>query len=78
MVSVLKSKPSHKRTLNLLFSLRNYTAHESIQSKRRFAAEIGATNVQRPGAWAKRGTRMSDLVSNLRQLALDVEAKAPY
>jgi hypothetical protein len=54
MVSVLKSKPSYKRTLDLLFSIRNYTAHESIQSKRRFAAEVGATNVQRPGAWAKR------------------------
>ena len=77
-VLVLKSKPSHKKNLNILFALRNYAAHESTQSKRRFRAEIGAVNLQRPGAWAKRGTRMPDLLSGLRTLAQDLEVKWPY
>lgn len=78
LVRVLKSKPSYKKTLNLLFTLRNYTAHESIQSKRRFRSEIGAKTVQLPGAWAKRQNRMGSLFSSLRSLAQDIGTNAPY
>ena len=78
LVSVFKSEPSYKRTLNLLFTLRNYTVHESTQSKRRFGSEIGAKTVQLPGAWTKRQNRMGSLFSSLRSLAQDIGNNAPY
>jgi hypothetical protein len=46
--------------------------------KRRFRETIGGKRVLSAGAWLKRKTRFRYIASKLKEIALEIEAAAPY
>ena len=71
-------KPAYLQPLERLIALRNFAAHESVQSKRRAQDALSVTRISSAGSWAKKQDRFKDISSKLRELADDIEAGAPY
>lgn len=71
-------KPAYKDPLERLSALRNFAAHESSASKRAALRAIGQQKVGSAGSWLKRQGRLTRLVEQLRNLAHEIETKAPY
>ncbi len=71
------SDSAYATTLDRLFSLRNFAAHESRQSKRAAIRSVGV-NISSAGAWLKRQQRYQHVLDQLRKLAGAIEAAAPY
>ena len=77
VVTIVK-QPKYKDAMERLSALRNYAAHESAISKRAAAAAVGTQKMRASGAWLKVQGRITSLISNLKALADDLEAAAPY
>ena len=71
-------KTKYRTALERLSALRNFAAHESVQSKAAALSAIGAKRVGSAGSWLKRNTRFEDIATSLKDLAADIEADAPY
>ncbi len=77
LVRACKSR-EHKRSLELLFTLRNLSAHESSVAKK---AALKATERQRiasAGSWLKTQGRLEAILDDLVKLAREIESRAPY
>jgi len=77
LVQVVK-KPKYKTPLNRLFALRNFAAHESRVGKRALLATVDQTRVSSAGTWLKTQGRFEKLLSDLHNLADDIETSWPY
>ncbi|GAA0717269.1 hypothetical protein [Dokdonella soli] len=77
LVTAVK-KPAYKTTLEQLTTLRNFAAHESSSSKRAAIEAIGATRLSSSGSWLKRQGRFTTIANQLKALATDIHANAPY
>ncbi len=75
---VAVSKPVYKRTLELLSAARNYAAHESLQSKKTFKYHAGQGRIGSAGSWLKSQGRFQKISDNLKLLADEIQASAPY
>lgn len=69
---------AHTSALNQLVALRNYAAHESPSSKRKALALIGQKRMGTAGSWSKKQGRARRLTADLKNLAIAIEAAAPY
>jgi hypothetical protein len=76
-VVVAIKKPAYKEALGQLYTLRNYAAHESQSSKRTASSAVGS-NLSSSGAWLRRQGRFEKITTNLKALANDLHASAPY
>ncbi|MCD0445910.1 hypothetical protein LO763_20065 [Glycomyces sp. A-F 0318] len=57
-------------------AVRNFAAHESPQSKKRFREVTGQERMPTAGSWLKVGSRFTDITTTLRELAKDLEREA--
>ena len=71
------SNPARKQSLDRVIALRNFAAHESVESGRMARAATG-TRMSAAGAWLKRQGRFRVLALDLRQLAVAINSHAPY
>jgi len=76
LVQVVK-KQQYQQTLDRLFALRNFAAHESRKGKAQAKAALGM-NLAAASAWAKRQNRFLALCTELRALASEIQQAAPY
>ena len=70
--------PQHRQPLDRMIALRNFAAHESPASRRKALEAIGQARVGTAGSWIKSHGRFSTMTNALRQLANDIDTKAPY
>ncbi|MFD6055231.1 hypothetical protein [Agromyces sp. NPDC060279] len=70
-------KTTDKPTLDKLFAIRNWAAHESKTAKRRAIALVGP-GAGSPGSWLKKGGRTAAFIRELRDLANEIESAAPF
>lgn len=77
LVDAIK-QPQHTKPLNRLIALRNFAAHESPASKHKLLEAIGQSKVGGSGSWVKCQGRFLALTGQLRELANDIEKKAPF
>lgn len=71
-------KARYKQSLERLSTLRNYAAHESLQSKRAALAAIGQQKVGSAGSWLKVQGRFVAISNRLKQMATEIKQSAPY
>ena len=76
LVSVVGDR-RYKETLDRLFALRNFAAHESRQSKLAARKAVGV-NLGSAGSWLKRQERFNDLTVKLVLMAARIKRAAPY
>ena len=77
LVKTVKEK-AYMDSLNRLFALRNFAAHESKVSKRAALKSIKQQKVKTAGSWLKKQNRLQDLVGSLSDLAKEIERDAPF
>lgn len=77
LVEIVK-KSKYQASLEQLSALRNFAAHRSGVSKARAKETVGTLRIGSSGAWLKSGRRWKDLVGMLKQLASEIEDRAPY
>lgn len=68
----------YKKAIGQLYTLRNFAAHESPQSKNAVLKELGIERIQSSGAWLKKQDRLQSIVEDLNMLAQELEQNAPY
>jgi len=61
-----------------VFTLRNFAAHESKQSKRAVLGTLKVKKIGSAGAWVKRQGRFENIADSIKKLAGEIEAGAPY
>jgi hypothetical protein len=77
LVEVVK-KPAYSQTLERLYALRNFAAHESAPSKKRAKEELEISRLASAGAWVKSPGRFAAMSGRLKELAADLQQQAPY
>ena len=77
LVSAVKKK-KYKDALEKLSALRNFAAHGSRPSKKAALASIGQQKIGYAGSWLKSQGRFDTIKNALKQLASEIESKAPY
>ena len=68
----------YRQALERLSALRNYAAHQSLQSKRGALAAVGQQKMGSAGSWLKTQGRYAAISTKLRELAQEVHDAAPY
>jgi len=76
LTAVKKSK--YKKALERLACLRNFAAHESSPSKRAVLAAVGQKKIGSCGSWLKCQRRFDAIKDRLKELANEIEQRAPY
>ncbi|GAB4356389.1 MAG: hypothetical protein Kow006_23480 [Gammaproteobacteria bacterium] len=71
-------KAKYRQALERLSALRNYAAHQSLQSKRSALAAVGQQKIGSAGSWLKTQGRYSAISTKLRELAQEIHDAAPY
>jgi hypothetical protein len=77
LVTIIK-KQKYKDSLEKLTALRNFAAHESIQSKRSALNAINQKRVGSSGSWLKVQGRFAEISGKLKDLGQEVHDAAPY
>lgn len=77
LVTIVR-ETKYRDALEKLTALRNFAAHESIQSKRSALKAINQERVGSSGSWLKVRGRFSEISSKLRELGQEVHDAAPY
>ena len=77
LVTIIKNL-EYKDALEKLTALRNFAAHESIQSKRAALRAISQKRVGSSGSWLKVRGRFLDIATKLKELGQEVYDAAPY
>jgi hypothetical protein len=77
LVTIVK-KQVYKASLEQLTTLRNFAAHESQVSKRAALAAVGLDRISSSGSWLKRQGRFALLANQIKALANEIHAAAPY
>lgn len=77
LVQIIKAH-KYKDSLEQLAALRNYAAHDSQQSKEAAKKVTGATRLASAGAWLKKNRRLTSVMKDVKALATEIEAQAPY
>lgn len=77
LVAIIK-KQKYKDALEKLSALRNFAAHESIQSKRSALNAINQKRVGSSGSWLKVQGRFTEISDKLKDLGQEVHDAAPY
>lgn len=72
------AKSTYAKTLDRLFALRNFAAHESRQAKATALKVLGLKQMGTPGSWIKHQQRYTQLSASLRTLGAELESVAPY
>lgn len=72
------TRAEYRRSLELLSTLRNYSAHDSEQAKRRARDATGMLKIGSAGSWLKTAGRFDQLLDSLGELAGELEQRAPY
>ena len=68
----------YKDSLEKLSALRNFSAHQSKKAKRAAVRAIGGEKLGTTGSWLRRQKRFIELCDSLKDLAHEIEKKAPY
>lgn len=69
---------SYKNAIEQLYTLRNFAAHGSPQSKKSVLRALGIQRIQSSGAWLKKQNRLHSIIEKLDKLAKELETEAPY
>ncbi|WP_227368314.1 hypothetical protein [Halomonas sp. M20] len=77
LVTIIK-KQKYRDALEKLTALRNFAAHESIQSKRSALNAINQKRVGSSGSWLKVQGRFTEISDKLKDLGQEVHDAAPY
>lgn len=77
LVVILKDA-KFKDALEQLSAFRNLAAHDSGRAKKAAKAAIGGEKIGSAGSWLKKQGRLKKLCETLKQLAHEIEKKAPY
>lgn len=77
-LSDIVSKKAYREALEHLYALRNMAAHKSAQAKRKAKEALGVRRLDFPGSWLKSQGRLGTIAGKLRDLAREVEERAPY
>lgn len=77
LITIIR-KSEYKDTLEKLSALRNYAAHESIQSKKAVLSAVGQKRIGSAGSWLKVNGRFAEIAEKLKALAQEVYNSAPY
>jgi len=77
LVTIVK-KSKYLDALEKLTALRNFAAHESIQSKRSALKAINQERVGSSGSWLKVQGRFGSISTKLKELGQEVHDAAPY
>ena len=77
LLSIIR-KAEYKSALEKLSSLRNFAAHDSIQSKNLALNVIKQKRIGTAGSWLKVQGRYSEISSSLKALGLEIANTAPY
>ncbi|WP_075882062.1 hypothetical protein [Vreelandella massiliensis] len=77
LVDIIK-KTKYRQALERLTALRNFAAHESIQSKRAALNAIDQKRVGSSGSWLKVRGRFKEISGMLKDLGQEVYDAAPY
>lgn len=72
------SKAGYRNSLELLSAARNYSAHDSQQSKGAFKKAVDQDRVGAAGSWLKRQNRFQNIAHQLKAMADEINAEAPY
>jgi hypothetical protein len=76
LVEIVK-KPRYRPSIEKVIALRNFAAHESRHGKAKAKEAVGM-NLSSAGAWIKRQHRFPKLSADLKMLAGEIRAAAPY
>lgn len=68
----------YRETIDKLFALRNFAAHNSLQSKKAVLKALGNRRIKSSGAWLKVQGRLKAIIADLNDLAEKIENSAPY
>lgn len=77
LVSIL-TKAEYKDSLDKLSTLRNFAAHDSSKSKKACLSAIRQRRIGSAGSWIKVQDRFQRIVNDLKAIAVEIEAQAPY
>jgi hypothetical protein len=77
LVTAVKSD-KYKQTLGQLCTLRNLAAHNSRLAKVRAKKVVGQERMSDAGSWLKKQGRFTEILERLKELANEIETKAPY
>ena len=77
LVTTLKDS-KYKLSIERLCALRNFAVHGSPQSKRAVLKAIKQTRVGSAGSWLKKQGRLHGIMNRLKELATDLENRAPF
>jgi hypothetical protein len=67
-----------KQSLERLFSLRNFAAHESVQAKNAALKATGQKRLKSSGRWLLKHERLFKVASDMKLLAAELRTSAPY
>ncbi len=70
--------PDYKKVLSRICALRNFAAHNSIGSKRAALQVIPEKKMLSCGAWLSSQGRFNKICKELKGLAEEIKAEAPY
>ena len=77
IVEVVKDQ-RYKHAIDRLTSLRNFAAHRSDVSKRAVKQVLNVDRIRSAGTWLKTQGRLGTLTTRLKELADELESRAPY
>ena len=70
--------PKYKASIERLVALRNFAAHGSSYAKKKALATLGVRRLRSAGAWLSKLGRFDAILAQLRGMATDLKARAPY
>jgi hypothetical protein len=68
----------YKESLERLSALRNFSAHQSKKAKQAAVKAIGGEKLGSAGTWLRRQDRFLELSKSMKDLAHEIEKKAPH
>ena len=77
-ILLIVKKSAYKDSLEKLFSLRNFAAHESVPSKKAVLNALRQKRIHSSGVWLKQKGRFDTIKDKLNDLACEIEQQAPY
>ncbi len=77
LIGILKAA-QFKDALEQLSALRNLAAHDSDRAKDAAREAIGGEKIGSAGSWLRKQDRLKALCESLKDLAAEIETKAPY
>ena len=77
LVNIVK-EVAYKVTLERLFALRNFAAHNSQKSKKRALTAVNQSRISTAGAWLKKQGRLAAIADDLEKLADKIADQAPF